>query len=86
MHQPQWPSHHSNHSVVHLTTDSLEGTPKTNCLNAIPYENVSEDGMDTQVTGGPIIPFPIFLIPDTPTTLKFLTPKSVAVIVLLEDF
>uniref|UniRef100_A0A2H1VTP1 SFRICE_002018 n=1 Tax=Spodoptera frugiperda TaxID=7108 RepID=A0A2H1VTP1_SPOFR len=30
----------------------------------------------TEVTGGPIPPFPIFPIPDSPTTLKILTPKG----------
>uniref|UniRef100_A0A2H1VRX2 SFRICE_012999 n=1 Tax=Spodoptera frugiperda TaxID=7108 RepID=A0A2H1VRX2_SPOFR len=32
----------------------------------------------SKVTCGPIPPFPIFPIPDSPTTLKFLTPKRLA--------
>uniref|UniRef100_A0A2H1WA32 SFRICE_032109 n=1 Tax=Spodoptera frugiperda TaxID=7108 RepID=A0A2H1WA32_SPOFR len=32
----------------------------------------------SEVTGGTIPPFPIFPIPDSPTTLKFLTPKRPA--------
>uniref|UniRef100_A0A2H1VHX3 SFRICE_025986 n=1 Tax=Spodoptera frugiperda TaxID=7108 RepID=A0A2H1VHX3_SPOFR len=32
----------------------------------------------SEVTGGPIPPFPIFPIPNSPTTFKFLTPKRLA--------